>query len=545
MGRYLVAQVRPAILALMGAVVFLLLIACSNVANLFLVRASLRSRDFAVRVAMGASWWRLARQSLAEALVVGLLGSAAGFGLAWAGIHNLLSIVPGNLPRADSIHMNAAVLLFSMGAGLAAVVVFGLAPALRAARPDVAQVLRAGGRTAGLSGGSFARNAVVVVEVALCFVLLVGSGLMFRSFLTLERTDTGFDAHGLLTFRTGGGRPGNTPEVRAATVRQMQAALAAIPGVRSVTAANAIPLARTFYPYRWGKQDALTDTSKFQSADVQTVIPGYFETMHTPLLAGRTFNDADNSPKLRRIVVDQQMAAKAFPNGGAVGQRILMRFTIAEAEWFEIIGVVAHQRLTSLLEPGREQAYLPDGFWGYQFVTDWALRTEGDPARYATPVRAAMAKFDRSLLLADVETMDSIVERAQTGTRFSLLLIAAFACIAALLAGVGLYGVLSTLVRQRTAEIGLRMALGAEPAGVFSLMIGYGLRLSAAGIAAGWVAALLVTRAMTSMLIGTKPTDPLTFMAMAVLFFSIAVVATWLPARRAAALDPLSALRED
>ena len=543
--RYLVAQVRPAILALMGAAVFLLLIACSNVANLFLVRASLRGRELAVRTAMGASWFRLARQTLAEALLVSAIGSALGFGLAWIGVHELLAIAPANLPRLDATRMDPGVLLFSMGAGLAAAVLFGLAPALRAARPDVAQVLRTSGRTSGLSGGALVRNAVVVVEVALCFVLLVGSGLMFRSFLALQRIDPGFDPHGVLTFRTMGGKPGRTPDERAAAIRQMRAVLSAIPGVRSVTSVDSLPLTGEFFPYRWGKEDALADASKFQAADMQTVLPGYFETMRTPLVAGRVFEESDNTPQPRRVIVDQALAAKAFPNGGAVGQRILMRFTTPQPEWFEIVGVVAHQRLASLAEPGREQAYLTDGYWNYRPLAAWALRTQGDPAKYAGQVRAAMAKFDRSMLLTDVRTMDSIVERAQTGTRFSLLLIAAFAAVAALLAGVGLYGVLSTVVRQRTAEIGVRMALGAAPAGVFGLMIGYGLRLSAAGIAAGLIAALLLTGVMTSMLVGIKATDPVTFAAMAILFLLIAMLATWMPARRAAALDPSAALREE
>jgi len=542
---YLVSQVRPAILALMGAVIFLLLIACSNVANLFLVRASLRGRDLAVRTAMGASWWRLARQMLAEALLVAAAGSALGLGLAWAGIHDLLAIAPANLPRADAIRMDPAVLAFSIGAGLAAAVLFGLAPAFRAARTDIAQVLRAAGRTSGLSGGALLRNTVVVAEVALCFVLLVGSSLMFRSFLALQRIHPGYDPHSVLTFKIMGGKPARTPEERAAYVRQMRTALAAVPGVASATAADVLPLTGSYFPYRWGKEDALTDPSRFQAADVETVLPGYFETMRTPLIAGRTFDESDYNPQLRRMVIDQALAAKAFPNGSAVGQRILSRFRTPDPEWFEIVGVVAHQRLTSLAEPGREQAYLPDSYWGHRFVSDWAVRTEGDAARYAGPVRAAMAAFDRSMLLTQVQTMDAVVERAQTGTRFSLLLIAAFAAIAALLAGVGLYGVLSTVVRQRTAEIGVRMALGAAPSGVFGLMIGYGLRLSATGIAAGLAAALLLTQGMATMLVGTKPTDPLSFCAMAVLFFLIALLATWIPARRAAALDPAIALREE
>jgi predicted permease len=542
---YLVAQVRPAILALMGAVIFLLLIACSNVANLFLVRASLRARDLAVRTAMGASWWRLVRQMLAEALLVSAAGSALGFGLAWAGVHQLLAVAPANLPRLDATRIDPAVLAFSIGAGLAAAVLFGLVPALRAARPDVAQVLRASGRTSGLSGGAMLRNVVVVAEVALCFVLLVGSGLMFRSFMALQRTNTGYDPHNLLTFRTMGGTFARTTEERAAIIRRKQLALAAMPGVESVTAANTLPLNGSFFPYRWGKEDALNDFSKFQSADTEIVLPGFFESMRLPLVAGRTFNQSDDHPEIRRMIIDSAFAAKAFPNQNAVGQRILSRMNTPDSVWYEVIGVVAHQRMTSLAEPGREQMYLTSGYFNYGNVQEWAVRTKSDASKFAGPVREAMAKVDRSLLLTDIQTMDSIVGHAQSGTRFSLLLIAAFAGIAALLAGVGLYGVLSTVVRQRTAEIGVRMALGAAPAGIFGLMIAYGLRLAAIGVTAGLLAAWMLTQAMTSMLVGIKATDPLTFAGMAALFFCIATLATWIPARRAAGLDPSAALREE
>lgn len=545
MRAYLAAQAKPAVLALMGAALFLLLIACSNVANLFLVRASLRTRDIAVRTAMGASWWRLGRQMLAEALLVGGLGSSLGFALAWAGVRDLLSIAPANLPRRDAIAINPAALAFSIAAGLGAALVFALAPSWGARRPDLAQVLRAGGRTGALAGGSLARNAVVVAEVALCFVLLVGSGLMFRSFLALRRIDPGFDSRGILTVRATGGRQGATTEERAAIVRQMHDALASIPGVESVTAADVLPLTGTYIPYRWGAADAQSDESRYQSFDVETVLPGYFQTMRTPIVAGREFDESDNHPRLNRIIVDEMLAAKAFPGGNAVGQRILSRFFSVTPEWYEIIGVAAHQRVTSLADTGREQGYLPDGFWGHQAVVHWALRTRGEPAAYADAVRATLNRFDRTLLVSKVETMDAVLERAQTGTRFSLLLIAVFAAIAALLAGVGLYGVLSTVVRQRTAEIGVRAALGAAPRSIFGLMIGYGLRLSVAGIAVGFTAAVLLTRALTSMLVGITPTDPLTFSGMAVFFLLIAALATWIPAYRAAALDPLSALREE
>jgi putative ABC transport system permease protein len=368
---------------------------------------------------------------------------------------------------------------------------------------------------------------------------------MFRSFLALQRIDPGFDPRGTLVLRLTGGRQGTSPLDRAAIVRQIHDALASVPGVESVTAANILPLSGAITPYRWGAADALHDESKYQEFDVETVLPGYFETMRTPILEGREFEESDNQPGLNRIIVDETLAAKAFPAGNAVGQRILSRFRSVEPAWFEIIGVAAPQRMSSLAEPGREQGYLPDGFWGSQFVGDWALRTRGNPAQYAASVRGTLAKLDRSLLVTKTTTLDAIVENAQTGTRFSLLLISAFAAIAALLAGVGLYGVLSTVVRQRTAEIGVRMALGAAPSGIFALMIVYGLRLSVAGIGVGIVAGLLLTRSMTSMLVGIQPTDPLTFTAMVMFFVVIATLATWVPARRAAALDPLNALREE
>jgi putative ABC transport system permease protein len=545
MQRHLTSQSRPAILALMGAAIFLLLIACSNVANLFLVRASLRGRDLAIRAALGANWWRLLRQRLAEALLVAGFGSAIGFALAAVAIKELLAIAPASLPRRDAIGVDPAALAFSIGAGVCAALFFGVLPAIQAGRPNVAKVLRASGRASGLAGGSLARNLVVIAEVALCFVLLVGSGLMFRSFLALQRVDPGFDSRNILMLRITGGRQGATPNERTAVVHQIHDALASIPGVESVTAANILPLSGLINPYRWGPADALHDESKYQEFDVETVLPGYFAAMRTPILQGREFDESDNHPGLNRIIVDESLAAKAFPNGNAVGQRILSRFLSVEPAWFEIIGVAAHQRMTTLADPGREQGYLPDGFWGAQVVAEWALRTRGNPANYSAAARAALAKLDRSLLITRATSMDSIVGNAQTGTRFSLLLITVFAAIAALLASIGLYGVLSTVVRQRTAEIGVRMALGAAPRGIFGLMIGYGLRLSVAGIAAGLVAALLLTRTMTSMLVGTKPTDPLTFSGMVLFFVMIAALATWIPARRAAALDPLKALREE
>jgi predicted permease len=544
MQQQVVSEVRPAILALMGAVIFLLLIASANVANLLLVRASLRHRELAIRSAVGATAWDLARQILTEALLLALIGAVGGLGIAAAGIRELLSIAPAYLPRLDTIQIDGSVMIFALVASLAAAAIFGLAPALRAARPDALLVLRGTSRSEGLSGGGLLRKIVVGLEVALAYVLLIGSGLMVRSFVELQKIDPGFDAHGLLTFQLQSDRPLDTPEARAAGTRQLEERLRSIPGVQAVTAAAPFPLTGGFAPMRWGTGEALADASKFKAADPLFVLPGYFETMRTRLLEGRTFTEDDNKPGRTYVVVDKMLADRAYPGQSAVGKRILIRVQTPEAVWVDIIGVVAHERGVSLSEPGREQVYFPDGYVGAGAVNFWALRTSGDPANYANTVREAVRALDPHLLITDMRPMDAVVEKAQAGTRFSLLLIGAFAVIAALLAGVGLYGVLATVVRQRTGEIGVRMALGAQPSRIFQLVVGQGLRLTGIGVIAGLFAAFAFTRAMSTMLVGVKPSDPTTFATMAVVFFLIAALASWLPAWRASSMDPVVALRE-
>jgi putative ABC transport system permease protein len=542
--KHLVAAVQPALLALMGAVIFLLLIACANVANLMLVRMSSRERELAIRASLGGNWWRLVRQTLTESLLLAGIGTLLGLGLAALGIRELLVIAPANLPRLESVRIDPPVLLFTTIAGLAATALFGILPAVRAARPDLAHILRGSSRTAGLAGGGLPRNLVVISEIALCFVLLVGSGLMFRSFLALQHVELGYDASNLETFQLLGPRS-ETPEGRAARVREIRDRLSALPGVQSVMAASPFPLTGGFNPIRWGTSEALVDPSKFQAVDFQIVLPGYFEGIRTPLIAGRTFTEADNGPDRKLVVVDQILASKAFPFESAVGKRILIRIQTPEPEWVEIIGVVAHQRTTSLAEPGREEIFFTDGFLGHGIVSRWAVRTAGNPASYAEGIRKEIAKIGSKILITRMQPMQAWVEQARAGTRFSLLLIGAFAAIAAILAGVGLYGVLSSAVRQRTAEIGVRMALGAAPARIFGFFVGSGLVLSAVGIAIGIVAALGLTHLMTSMLVGVRPSDPITFVLMILLFLAIAAAASWLPARRASALDPAAALRED
>jgi len=544
MHQHVVEAVRPALMALSGAVIFLLLIACANVANLMLVRASLRERELAVRTALGGGWWRVARQIVAEALLLAFAGAAGGLGLAALGLHQLRVIAPADLPRLDAIAIDPIVVAFAVLAAIFAAVVFGLAPAWRASRPDVAQVLRSAGRTAGLGSAGWLRSGVVIAEVALCFVLLIGSGLMFRSFLALIRINPGFEPHGLLTFQLLGNR-GAQPEQRAAFQREVQNRLESIPGVQSATASFPLPLAGGFSPIRWGLEPALSDPSRYQAADFEAVLPGYFEAMRTPLLAGRTFTNADNDPKRLGVVIDQNLASKAFPRESAVGKRILSRVITLQPVWFEVLGVVAHVRHTSLADPGREQIYFTDGYLNHGAANNWVIRASGDPLRVSAAVRAEIAKLGPKVLITEMQPMDTLVGKAQSGTRFDLLLIGVFATVAGLLAAVGLYGVLATVVRQRTAEIGVRMALGAAPVHIFGQVVGQGLRLSAVGIAIGLAGALVLTRAIASLLVGVSRTDPLTFAAMAVVFLVVAAVASWVPALRAAGLDPSSALREE
>jgi putative ABC transport system permease protein len=548
MQQHLVAEVRPAILALMGSVIFLLLIACANVANLLLVRASLREQEFAVRAALGASRWRLVVPLLTEACLLAVMGTALGLLLAWAGIRELRALAPTNLPRLDSIHIDGTVLGFTAIAGLMSAVVFGMAPAWRATLPALMNVLRGGGRTSGLASGAAVRNLVVMAEVALSFVLLVGSGLMFRSFLDLQRIDPGFDAHNMLTFQLQfPGNPARRPtgNERAAKVREIKERLSAIAGVQNVTASFPFPLTGDFSPIRWGNIEAAQDPSRYQATDLQIVLPGYFEAMRTPLLAGRTFTEDDNLAGRNNVVIDQILANKAFPGQSAVGKRILIRVRTPEAEPVQIVGVIAHQREEALAVPGREQIYFTDGFLGNGVVRSWALRTGGDPAAFESQVRATLHDINPQFLMTEIATGDEIVHAAQAGTRFSMLLIAAFAVIAGALAGVGLYGVLATAVRQRTAEIGVRMAMGAERGDIVKLVVMQGLKLSGIGIVIGLIAAFVLGRVMTSKLVGVKATDPMTFVAMTVIFLAIAAFASWIPALRAAGMDPKTALHEN
>jgi putative ABC transport system permease protein len=540
----LVEDVRPVIMALMGAVIFVLLIACANVANLLLIRAAGRERELAVRAALGSTRWRLVRQLLAESALIASLAIVGGLALAWGGIRALLALGPENLPRITHVAVDPVVVTFAALAGLLSVLAFGLIPAVRASRPDVMDLLRRAGRTGSLSSGGWMRNAVVTLEVVLSFVLLVGSGLMIRSFVALQRTDPGYDPKGVLTMNVPNLRLPDAA-ARQAFMRNMKARLEAMPGVVSVTAVNPLPLDGREALARWGNEEALADPTKFKQAIVHVVLPGYFDAMRTRLIDGRTFTEADNVQDRRVLVVDRILAAKAFPGESAVGKTILARINTPEAQRYEIIGVVDHQRHTSLAREVREAFFAADGAFGHGVAARWAIRTSGDPMALAPAARALVTELNPRTGAIEVQPMMAFVERAQAQTKFSLVLIGIFAGVALILAAVGLYSVLSTTVRQRTAEIGVRMAFGAAHSSIFRMMVMQGLRLGAVGIAGGFLAAFLLTGAMRTMLVGVEPTDPATFATMAAGFLVIAIVACGLPAWRASRLDPMVALREE
>jgi putative ABC transport system permease protein len=404
-------------------------------------------------------------------------------------------------------------------------------------------VLRQSGGASGLRAGRLIRNVVVVTEVALSFVLLIGSGLMIRSFVAVQHADPGFDPKGVLTFLLPA--RGQRAEERAVFIRQVRERLHALPGVVGVSAGTALPLDGSVANGRIGPEAAIADQSLYRQANAKAILPEYFETLGTRLIAGRTFTDADNASNQKLIIIDEKIASRLFPHESAIGKRVASRVITPEAVLYEVVGVVAHQRHESMAADGFDGMFFSDGYFGPGAVGRWAVRTSGDPALLVQPIRAAVAEIDPKSTIAEMQAMSVFVNKATAPMRFSVLLIGIFAAIAVVMAAVGLYGVLSTVVRQRTAELGMRMVLGAPSRRIFSLVVGEGLRLSAVGVVAGLVLALGVTRLMGKLLVGVTPSDPATFGGITVLFFVIATLASWLPARRAAGLDPNVALREE
>ena len=548
----LVSEVQTSILALFGAVVFVLLIACANVANLLAVRAAARHRELVIRAAIGGTRSRLIRQLLTETLLLAGIGAALGLALATIGMRVMLQMAPAKLPLISSIGINGTVLAFTILTALVTALICGVLPALRASRPQIVDALRTSQGSTGLRAGRVVRNAVVVLEVALSFVLLIGAGLMLRSFVAIMNVDPGYDPTRILTFQLQP-RGITSQEQFQAFLRTTTERLRAVPGVESVSAATPVPLDGGTQNIPWATEAAgAADPTAFKQANFHNVRPAYFETLKTRLIDGRTFTDDDARPNTpARLIIDDKLAAIAFPGRSAVGQRLLVRNlgqqgpNAPQNVGAEVIGVVRHQRHESMAVEGREAIFFVAGGPIGGGANRWIVRTQGPPESMGPSIRAAIAEADPRTAVLEMQPMSEFVNKSMAPIRFSVVLIAIFAAVAVVLAVVGLYGVLSTVVRQRTAEIGVRMAFGATRANILRLVVGEGLRLSAVGVAAGLVAAFLVTGVMRSMLVSVTPTDPATFASITALFLTISAVAAWVPARRAARLAPTMALRDE
>jgi len=526
-------------------VVFVLLIACANVSNLLLVRASGRQRELAVRAALGGSRFRILRQLLVESLLLAGIGAALGTAMAQLGIRLLLVLRPEELPRIETVSIDGPVLAFTALAALTAALVFGTLPALQASRPDLAGSLKDRGHSSVLSSQRTLRDGVVVAEVALSLVLLVGAGLMVRSFVTLQQVDPGYRAQGVLTFRINLPFQRYQAGDRSRFFTELHERLQVLPGVESATAAFPLPLEPLLFNGRWGTEEALGDPEAFRQADYFAVLPGFFETLETRLLEGRTFTHADNADSSAVVVIDRKLAEAAFPGVSAVGRRLAVRVSSPESQVVEVVGVVEHQRHSTLAEEGLEAIYFTHRFAGGFGQLTWAVRASTDPAELSAAIRREVAAIDPLIPVARIRPMNELVEASMASTRFALVLIGVFSVLALVLAAVGLYGVLSFIVRRRTAEIGVRMAFGAERAAILRLVVGQGMVLSVVGVAVGMVAALGLTRVMAGLLVGVAPRDPLTFGLVPALFLAVAAVASALPALRASRVDPAEALRAE
>jgi len=539
----LVGNVRLTLLTLLGAVGCVLLIACANVANLLLARASARGREIAVRSALGASRGRVVRQLLTESLALALLGGLGGVLLAKWGVKLLVALSEGYLPRADEVRINATVFGFTLAVALGAGLLFGLAPALQSARLDLTEALKEGGRAAG--GGARRHrtlNLLVVGEVALAMMLLIGAGLLLNSFIRLQQVSPGFDEKNLLTARIDIPNPYAQPEEKQQFFEQLQRRVAALPGVEAVGLVTELPLARQSAdrPFRIERgPEPLPGQSPH--ADIRAVNHDYFRAMRIPLLKGRYFTEADVRVNAKVVLISEELARLYFAGEDPIGQRIL-RGAFGEAPAEEIIGVVGDVRHRGLDIGLRQTIYSPTLSLGF---TNLVIRTTNDPVNLAAAVRREVAAIDPNQPVANVKTMERWVSESVAQPRFRTLLLGLFSGAALLLAMVGVYGVMSYAVSQRVHELGVRMALGARAGDVLRLVIGQGMKLAVAGVAIGMAGAFALTRLIKDLLFGVRATDPATFATIALLLTGVALVACYLPARRATKVDPMVALRHE
>ena len=540
----LVGSLRLSLLVLLCAVAFVLLIACANVANLLLARATARQKEIAVRTALGASRWRVIRQLLTESVLLSLVGGGFGLLLGLWLTKLLIAVSPANTPRFDEIKPDARVFIFTLALTIITGLVFGLAPALQASRLSLTDGLKEGLRSA--AGGSRSnrlRSLLMVSEIALSFILLVGAGLLIKSFIRLREVSPGFNSNNVLVMRLSL-PPGKYAqgEPRAQIFRQATERLKALPGVQSAGAVLSLPLGGdTFNVWRaYIREGRPATPEESDNAAYLAATPDYFRTLQIPLLAGRAFNDQDTEKTTKVVIVNETMARRLWPGASPLGKRI----TIWRDEKFprEIVGVVGETK-SSLDSDTGQQMYVPyaqDATWG---SLSFVIRTSGDPAATSAAVRSEIRSLDKGLPVWSARTMNDVLMTSVAPRRTPMLLLSAFAAVALLLATIGIYGVTAYYVTQRTQEIGIRMALGAQIGDVLKLVLQSGMALALIGVGAGLVGALLLTRLMKSLLFGVTATDAVTLVSVALCLLITALLACYIPARRATKVDPLVALR--
>jgi len=535
----IVAGMRPALLVLLCAVGCVLLIACANVANLLLARSAAREREIAIRLALGASRWRIARQLLTESTVLAVTGGMSGLLVAFWGVDSIVALAPGNLPRMDQVHLNGRVLLFTLAISLVTGILFGMAPAVQLPKLAIHEVVKDGGRGSTGSRRRWLRQFLVVAEIAIALVLLIGAGLLINSFWRLQHTDRGFDERNVLTINFTLSRY-STGEQQIAFLRTVLERVGQVPGARAVGLVSTLPL-------RSGPStDFVIEGQSYEfgdepSADIRIIDPSYFGAMSIPLRAGRTFAETDSPDSTKVMVINENMARRFWPNEDPIGKRVTMK------DWGppltgEIVGIVGDVKADGLDSDVRPMIY-----WPYtqfpQIFGNIVVRTQGSSLNLIGAVKSQIWSVDPSQAIANVDTMEQVLSTSVATRRFNMVLIALFAATALVLASVGIYGVISYTVSQRTHEIGIRMALGANGSDVMKLVVAQGVSLTLAGVAVGVGASIGLTRLMSTLLYGVGPTDIATFTAVAVLLTVVALIACAIPARRATKVDPMFALR--
>ena len=542
---YSVRSIKPALIVLLVAVAFVLLIACANVANLLLARAAGRQKEMATRTALGAGRWRIVRQLLTESLLLSVIGGALGLLLAKWGMGVLLKLAPQGLPRMTNVSLDGRALAFTAGITLLTGVVFGLVPALQASKPNLNETLKDAGRGSSEGGRrQLIRSTLVVLEVATALVLLVGAGLMIKSFWRLQKVDPGFNPNNAMTVEVQlPPKKYKEDKQQVAFFQQLIEKVAALPGVQAVGAGNVIPLSDNDFVLAFeidGRPPVPPGAT--QSTNYYSVSADYFKAMGIPLIRGRLLAPTDTSESPHVAVINETMATKLFPDEDPIGKRMTFGRRDKNPDWYEIVGIVGDVKHYGLDQATTMQTYEPYTQQTFSYMT-LVVRTAGDPTMLSTAIRGEVLSLDKEQPVSSMKTLNQLFSTSVAQQQFSMLLLGVFAAVALVLAAVGIYGVLSYAVTQRTHEIGIRMALGAGQGDVLRLVVGKGMLLTVIGVLGGLAAAFGLTRLMASLLFGVTATDAATFLSVASVLIAVALLACYIPARRATKVDPLVALR--